>query len=103
MAWTSSSARPGGRARLRRLAACRFAVISASTGRRLANHGIQADLCPATYTSAGLAEALKGQLEPGMGWCCPLPAGNGCCPAAGRWGYEVRELSVFFAGRAHLG
>ena len=50
---------------LRRLAGCRFAVIGASTGRRLARCGIQADLCPGDYTSAGLAEALAARLVPG--------------------------------------
>ena len=43
---------------LRRLAACRFAVIGASTGALLKTYGIQADLCPETYTSEALAQAL---------------------------------------------
>ena len=82
---------------LRRLAACRFAVIGASTGRRLASHGIQADLCPATYTSAGLAEALKGRLEPGdQVVLLRSRQGTEVLPQLlARWGYEVRELSLY--------
>jgi len=43
---------------LRRLHACRFAVIGAATAETLAEHGVQADLCPGTYTTAALGQAL---------------------------------------------
>lgn len=43
---------------LRTLHRCKFAVIGASTGRKLAEYGIRADLCPGDYTSAGLGAAL---------------------------------------------
>ena len=43
---------------LRRLHACRFAVIGAATGRALAAQGFHADLCPEPYTTAALAQAL---------------------------------------------
>ena len=43
---------------LRRLWPCRFAVIGAATGKALAAQGFQADLCPETYTTAALAQAL---------------------------------------------
>lgn len=50
---------------LRRLHGCKFAVIGASTGALLEQHGICPDLCPETYTSAALAEALAERAEPG--------------------------------------
>ena len=50
---------------LRRLSMCRFAVIGDATRRRLSRHGIQADLCPEEYTSAGLGAALKERMKPG--------------------------------------
>jgi uroporphyrinogen III methyltransferase/synthase len=43
---------------LRRLYACRFAVIGPGTGSALSQHGIIPDLCPETYTSEALAQAL---------------------------------------------
>lgn len=43
---------------LRRLHACRFAVIGSATAAALARHGIQADLCPAVHTTQALAQAL---------------------------------------------
>ena len=50
---------------VRRLHACKFAVIGRATGQALAEYGIQADLCPAVYTSQALADALCQQAEPG--------------------------------------
>lgn len=50
---------------LRRLHACRFAVIGAATREKLAAFGIQADLCPAVFTSRGLAQALLATAAPG--------------------------------------
>ena len=50
---------------LRRLHACRFAVIGAPTGTVLAEHGIQADLCPAIYTSEALAGVLCEEVKNG--------------------------------------
>ncbi len=48
---------------LRRLAACRFAVIGPATGDALSERGILPDLCPGTYTSAALADALAERME----------------------------------------
>ena len=48
---------------LRRLHACKFAVIGAPTAAVLAEYGIQADLCPPVYTSAALAEVLCGAVS----------------------------------------
>ena len=50
---------------LRRLFRCHFAVIGRATARALARRGIQADLCPTTFTGEALAKALVKQLEPG--------------------------------------
>lgn len=49
---------------LRRLANCRFAVIGAATGKALAAQGFRADLCPETYTTAALAQALLDTVPP---------------------------------------
>ncbi len=49
---------------LRRLWGCRFAVIGAATGKALAAQGFQADLCPETYTTAALAQALLETVPP---------------------------------------
>ncbi|MBD5117715.1 MAG: uroporphyrinogen-III synthase [Clostridiales bacterium] len=49
---------------LRRLHSCRFAVIGAATGRALSAQGFQADLCPKTYTTAALAQALLDTVPP---------------------------------------
>lgn len=43
---------------LRRLHACRFAAIGKATAAALADHGIQADLCPPVHTTQALAQAL---------------------------------------------
>ena len=48
---------------LRRLSACRFAVIGKATGEALSCRGIYADLCPAQATSAALAAALCQKAE----------------------------------------
>lgn len=50
---------------LRRLHACKFAVIGASTAAALAGHGIRADLCPETFTTAALARALLNTVPAG--------------------------------------
>jgi uroporphyrinogen III methyltransferase/synthase len=49
---------------LRRLHACRFAVIGAATGAALKEHGIHPDLCPAVYTGEALAQALRHAVPP---------------------------------------
>lgn len=49
---------------LRRLHTCRFAVIGAGTAAALRCHGIQADLCPETFTTAALAQALSDSVSP---------------------------------------
>ena len=49
---------------LRMLARCRFAVIGASTGASLREHGFQPDLIPPEYTTAALASALQNSLRP---------------------------------------
>lgn len=50
---------------LRRLHACKFAVIGTATAAALSNHGIQADLCPETFTTAALAQALLDTVPAG--------------------------------------
>jgi len=50
---------------LRRLHACRFAVIGGATAKALADHGLQADLCPETFTTAALGQALEAAVPPG--------------------------------------
>lgn len=50
---------------LRRLHGCKFAVIGASTGKLLEQHGISPDLCPEVYTSEALAWALAEQVKAG--------------------------------------
>lgn len=49
---------------LRRLSACRFAVIGAATARALSEHGFTADLCPERYTSEALADRLLETVRP---------------------------------------
>lgn len=48
---------------IRDLAACQFAVIGPATGKALAGRGILADLCPAEYTGAALAQGLLNKLS----------------------------------------
>lgn len=49
---------------LRRLHACRFAVIGPATARELKTHGILADLCPERYTSEALGQLLLQTVRP---------------------------------------
>lgn len=49
---------------LRRLSACRFAVIGPATAAALARHGLYADLCPQRHTSEGLGLALAKTVKP---------------------------------------
>lgn len=51
---------------LRRLHACRFAVIGSATAAALARHGIQADLCPSVHTTQALAQALLETVPQGQ-------------------------------------
>ncbi len=51
---------------LRRLHACRFAVIGSATAAALACHGIQADLCPSVHTTQALAQALLETVPQGQ-------------------------------------
>lgn len=48
----------------RRLGRCKFAVIGRATGDALWRHGFRADLCPSTFTSAALADALAAETAP---------------------------------------
>lgn len=50
---------------LRRLNACRFAVIGKATGETLGNYGFYPDLVPAIATSNGLGKALQETVAPG--------------------------------------
>ncbi|MDE6281282.1 MAG: uroporphyrinogen-III synthase, partial [Oscillospiraceae bacterium] len=54
----------GERVDLRRLWPCRFAVIGAATGKALFAQGFRDDLCPETYTTAALAQALLDTVPP---------------------------------------
>lgn len=51
---------------LRRLHACRFAAIGSATASALADHGIQADLCPSVHTTQALAETLLQAVPQGQ-------------------------------------
>ena len=50
---------------LRKLFACRFAVIGPVTGKALSRRGIFPDLCPADHNSKALAEILTAAAAPG--------------------------------------
>lgn len=50
---------------LRRLNACRFAVIGSATAAALKSHGIWPDLCPEIYTSKALGQQLLKTVRPG--------------------------------------
>jgi len=50
---------------LRRLAACRFAVIGGATADTLRGYGVCADLCPDVYTSEALGRLLLRTVRPG--------------------------------------
>lgn len=50
---------------IRALCACRFAAIGGATREALAERGVKADLCPDTFTSAALGEALRAAVRPG--------------------------------------
>ena len=50
---------------LRGLKSCRFAVIGKATAAALESCGIYADICPETYTSEALGEALIRTVKPG--------------------------------------
>ena len=54
---------------LRKLAYCKFAVIGAKTGEKLAEHGILADICPEIRTSEGLAAAISQAVAKGERIC----------------------------------
>ena len=43
---------------------CKLAVIGAATGEALKQYGLQADLCPETFTSEALARALTAAAQP---------------------------------------
>lgn len=49
---------------LRQLRSCKFAVIGSATAAALERFGIQADLCPETYTSQALGEKLLQTVRP---------------------------------------
>ena len=82
---------------LRRLHACQFAVIGAPTGAVLEEYGIRADLCPAVYTSAALAELLCQQAAPGEDFYL-LRAENGAEILPRRLreqGFSVEEVPLY--------
>ena len=82
---------------LRKLHACRFAVIGSATGRALAHRGIIPDLCPDEHNSAALAQAL-------IAAACPteeiflLRSAKGAPILADlprRAGFTVRDISLY--------
>ena len=74
---------------LRRLHACRFAVIGSATGKVLERYGVHADLCPEVYTSQALGKAL----------CAAIPEGEDAVLLRARKGAPIlpellRERSI---------
>lgn len=82
---------------IRRFARCRFAVIGPATGAALARHGIRADLCPETFTSTALGDALlqtAGPEEP-LVLLRSAQAGPELRKSLRQAGRQVREHPVY--------
>ena len=75
----------------------KFAVIGAATGAALAQYGIQADLCPKTFTSQALAAGIGAEAKPGE--AIILLRSTAASPvlpeALRREGFAVEDLSIY--------
>ena len=81
---------------LRRLHACRFAVIGAATAAALRSRGIRADLCPKEFTTAALAEALLAEVPAGERlWLLRSANGNPALAKALETAHEVRDVPLY--------
>lgn len=82
---------------LRCLMGCKFAVIGASTGRTLLQYGFRADLCPDTYTSRALGQALLKASEPCQPICLlrSAQATNELRQTLQEAGRQVEDLRIY--------
>ncbi|MDO4316340.1 MAG: uroporphyrinogen-III C-methyltransferase [Oscillospiraceae bacterium] len=81
---------------LRRLYACKFAVIGAATAAALESHGIRADLCPETFTTAALAHALLDTVPAGEPvWLFRSAHGSPALAGALVEKYPVRDVPLY--------
>lgn len=81
---------------LRRLHVCKFAVIGAATAAALASRGIQADLCPETFTTAALARALLDTVPAGEAvWLFRSAHGSPALAAALAAEHPVRDVPLY--------
>lgn len=83
----------------------KFAVIGAATGRMLARYGIQADLCPRSFTSQALAAELAARAEPGerVVLLRSAMASSKLPKALRRDGFAVEEYSIYDVEREVCG
>lgn len=81
---------------LRRLHACKFAVIGRATAAALSGHGIQADLCPEAFTTAALAQALLVTVPAGERvWLFRSAHGSPALAQALSAAYTVRDVPLY--------
>jgi len=83
----------------------KFAVIGAATGRMLARYGMQADLCPRSFTSQALAAELAARAEPGerVVLLRSAMASSKLPKALRRDGFAVEEYSIYDVEREVCG
>lgn len=83
----------------------KFAVIGAATGRMLARYGMQADLCPRSFTSQALAAELAARAEPGERVILlrSAMASSKLPKALRRDGFAVEEYSIYDVEREVCG
>lgn len=83
----------------------KFAVIGAATGRMLARYGMQADLCPRSFTSQALAAELAASAEPGERVILlrSAMASSKLPKALRRDGFAVEEYSIYDVEREVCG
>lgn len=81
---------------LRRLHACRFAVIGASTAAALGKRGILADLCPRDFTTAALACTLLDTVPAGSRvWLLRSAHGSPVLARALAEKFTVRDVPLY--------
>lgn len=81
---------------LRRLHACRFAVIGAGTAAALQSRGIRADLCPKKFTTAALAQALLDTVPAGeQVWLLRSAHGSPALAEALAEQHPVRDVPLY--------